>query len=123
MNQTKQLTPAEFLILSHLSNACDKHPALQKAILDAFGHSSNPEHDRLKESTPLDSTDTNSPFTELLCKRCSKRVTSLKKPIRSSRATQLRFAGICSDCITPKERGELKSATLADFIAKNGGGQ
>jgi len=138
MNRKPQtLTFEEHRILATLSSACDMPPndflqsvqdllgpnyTFREAVIETFGHYFHPN--RVSSShadTGLD--DSNPWFTELLCKRCSRKITSLRKPLHSSTKTQRKFTGVCANCTTPLEEAELRSATLAEFIAQNGGGQ
>lgn len=41
------------------------------------------------------------------CKRCSKEIYTLSKPIYSSKETMEKWQGICSGCITPEEEMEM----------------
>ena len=141
MNQkTALLTFEEHRILIHLSTACDTSSenflrsvldllgpdhTFREAVIETFHHYFRPEKCLQRESniSQVINNDSNESFREVLCKRCSRRIMTLKKRLRSSEATQRQFAGICKDCMTPVEETELKSATLADFIASNGGAQ
>jgi hypothetical protein len=139
MNQkTALLTFEEHRILEHLSIACDAPPddflqsvlgllgtdnTFREAVVETFHHHFRPEQCLQRESSlsQVIENDSDPSFREVLCKRCSSRIMTLKKRLRCSEATQRQFAGICKDCMTPVEETELKSATLADFIASNGG--
>lgn len=46
-------------------------------------------------------------LTETKCRRCGKRVTTLKTPIWSSAATMAKWSGICAGCISEKEKLQM----------------
>lgn len=50
------------------------------------------------------------------CKRCSKRIASMKKPPNTSQETFERFSGICSDCFLPEEKIKLAEAMKNDMF-------
>lgn len=43
-------------------------------------------------------------LTTTKCKRCGKPITTLISPINSSVATMKKWQGICSSCLTDKEK-------------------
>lgn len=46
-------------------------------------------------------------LTTTKCKRCGKSITTLTSPINSSVATMKKWQGICSSCLTDKEKFKL----------------
>lgn len=50
------------------------------------------------------------------CKRCGKRIASMKKPPHTSKETFDRFSGICTDCFTEKEKIDLVLAMKNDMM-------
>lgn len=61
----------------------------------------------LKAGTSLDLSE---------CKRCSKRIASMKKPSHTSQETFDRFSGICSECFLPEEKILLVQAMKNDMF-------
>lgn len=55
------------------------------------------------------------------CKRFGKKIASLNRPLWSSQATFDLYSGICSDCMTREEKGQLDLAQKNDVKSRLGG--
>src|ERR1700674_2524252 len=102
MNQkTELLTFEEHRILEHLSNACDAPPddflqsvlgllgpdyTFREAAIETFHRYFRPEKSPYRDSNLSQgkNDDSNPSFREILCKRCSRRIMTLKKRLRCS---------------------------------------
>lgn len=55
------------------------------------------------------------------CTRCSKTVMSLTALLFSSRATFIRWAGLCTPCVTDDERSQMLVEMPGDALRRTGG--
>lgn len=56
------------------------------------------------------------------CKRCGKEISTLDKPIHTNKAIQQKYAGVCANCMSDKEKAEMYFAmndAVYDRFVKN----
>lgn len=58
------------------------------------------------------------PLVVIGCRRCGKSVTSTNKSLTGADQLWRKYAGICSDCITPSEKHEIDHGIIAKIAGK-----